>query len=68
MMLNQVPPALTNPAYILLCLVFAILGFQLAYARGSSRSGRSRGNSQRARRDLGLLVDYEPTTAERKEH
>jgi uncharacterized membrane protein YeiH len=33
-MLGQVPGALTNPAYITLCLGFGILGYNLAYAEG----------------------------------
>ena len=33
-LLNTVPGALTNPAYILLCLLFGIIGYQLSYAKG----------------------------------
>src|SRR5207249_4699334 len=33
-MVGQVPAALTNPAYILLCLVFGFVGYHLAYAAG----------------------------------
>lgn len=31
---NQVPSALTNPAYLTLCLGFGVLGFYIAYAKG----------------------------------
>jgi uncharacterized membrane protein YeiH len=31
---NQVPAALTNPAYIVLCVVAGIVGYQLAYSKG----------------------------------
>jgi uncharacterized membrane protein YeiH len=30
----QVPSALTNPAYILLCILFGIIGYRIAYAGG----------------------------------
>jgi uncharacterized membrane protein YeiH len=33
-MLGQIPSALTNPAYIALCLLFGIIGYFLAYTRG----------------------------------
>jgi len=33
-LLNDVPSALTNPAYILLCVLFGIIGYRLAYAKG----------------------------------
>ena len=33
-LLNTVPGALTNPAYIILCLAFGIIGYQLSYAKG----------------------------------
>lgn len=33
-LLNQVPSALTNPAYIVLCVVFGVIGYRLAYAEG----------------------------------
>ena len=33
-MLGQVPGALTNPAYITLCVAFGIVGYKLAYAEG----------------------------------
>jgi uncharacterized membrane protein YeiH len=33
-LLNQVPSAFTNPAYIVLCLAFGIIGYRLAYAKG----------------------------------
>ena len=33
-MLGQVPSALTNPAYVALCLLFGVIGYFLAYARG----------------------------------
>ena len=33
-LLNTVPGALTNPAYILLCFLFGIIGYQLAYSKG----------------------------------
>jgi uncharacterized membrane protein YeiH len=33
-MVGEVPAALTNPAYILLCLVFGFIGYHLAYAKG----------------------------------
>ena len=33
-LLNKVPSALTNPAYITLCLLFGIVGYRLAYAKG----------------------------------
>ena len=32
--LGDVPGALTNPAYISLCLLFGIIGYNLAYAEG----------------------------------
>jgi uncharacterized membrane protein YeiH len=31
---NEVPAALTNPAYIVLCVLFGVVGYQLAYAKG----------------------------------
>ena len=31
---NKVPSALTNPAYITLCLAFGVLGYLLAYGKG----------------------------------
>ena len=33
-LLNDLPSAFTNPAYILLCLGFGIVGYRLAYAEG----------------------------------
>jgi len=33
-MLGQVPGALTNPAYVTLCLVFGVIGYHLAFAEG----------------------------------
>jgi uncharacterized membrane protein YeiH len=33
-LLDKVPVALTNPAYILLCLIFGLVGYRIAYARG----------------------------------
>ena len=33
-LLNTVPGALTNPAYIILCLAFGIIGYRLSYAKG----------------------------------
>jgi uncharacterized membrane protein YeiH len=33
-MVGEVPAALTNPAYILLCLAFGVVGYHLSYARG----------------------------------
>ncbi len=33
-MVGEVPAALTNPAYILLCLLFGFIGYHLAYAKG----------------------------------
>jgi uncharacterized membrane protein YeiH len=33
-LLGQVPGALTNPAYVTLCLVFGIIGYNLAYSEG----------------------------------
>lgn len=33
-LVNQIPSALTNPAYILLCLVAGIVGYKLAFAKG----------------------------------
>jgi uncharacterized membrane protein YeiH len=33
-LINKVPAALTNPAYICLCLLFGIVGYLLAYDRG----------------------------------
>ena len=38
-LLGQVPSALTNPAYITLCLAFGVVGYLLAYTRECS-SGR----------------------------
>jgi uncharacterized membrane protein YeiH len=32
--LNKIPSAFTNPAYILLCIVFGIVGYLLAYGNG----------------------------------
>jgi uncharacterized membrane protein YeiH len=32
--LNKIPGAITNPAYITLCIAFGILGYRLAYAEG----------------------------------
>jgi uncharacterized membrane protein YeiH len=34
LLLNKVPSALTNPAYITLCLAFGVLGYLLAYGKG----------------------------------
>jgi uncharacterized membrane protein YeiH len=31
---NQVPSAFTNPAYIVLCVVAGLVGYQIAYAKG----------------------------------
>jgi uncharacterized membrane protein YeiH len=33
-LLNDVPSALTNPAYLVLCVLFGIIGYRLAYAKG----------------------------------
>lgn len=33
-LLGDVPSALTNPAYITLALLFGVIGYQLAYAKG----------------------------------
>jgi uncharacterized membrane protein YeiH len=33
-LLGQIPGALTNPAYITLCLGFGVIGYNLAYAEG----------------------------------
>lgn len=33
-MLNQVPSALTNPAYIVLCIAFGWVGYHMAFAKG----------------------------------
>jgi len=33
-LVNQVPAALTNPAYLTFCLVAGIVGYRLAYAKG----------------------------------
>ena len=33
-LLNDLPGALTNPAYIVLCILFGIIGYRLAYAKG----------------------------------
>jgi uncharacterized membrane protein YeiH len=33
-LLNKVPAALTNPAYITVCLVFGMVGYLLAYGKG----------------------------------
>jgi uncharacterized membrane protein YeiH len=33
-LLNKVPGALTNPAYITLCLAFGVIGYQVAFAKG----------------------------------
>ena len=33
-LVNQVPGALTNPAYITLCLIFGAIGYSLAFAKG----------------------------------
>lgn len=33
-LLNDIPSALTDPAYIILCLVFGTVGYFLAYAKG----------------------------------
>lgn len=33
-LVNEVPAAFTNPAYIVLCLVFGVLGYRVAYAKG----------------------------------
>jgi uncharacterized membrane protein YeiH len=33
-LINQVPGALTNPAYIIVCLVAGIIGYSLAYNKG----------------------------------
>ena len=38
-LLGQVPSALTNPAYITLCLAFGVLGYLLAYAEGHALPG-----------------------------
>ena len=32
--LNKIPSAFTNPAYLTLCLVFGVIGYLLAYERG----------------------------------
>jgi hypothetical protein len=34
LLLNTVPAALTNPAYIVLCLLLGIIGYRRAYAKG----------------------------------
>lgn len=33
-LVNQVPGALTNPAYITLCLIAGVIGYRLAYGGG----------------------------------
>ena len=33
-LVNQIPGALTNPAYITLCLIAGVIGYRLAYAKG----------------------------------
>ena len=33
-LLNKIPGALTNPAYITVCLIAGIIGYQLAFAKG----------------------------------
>jgi hypothetical protein len=33
-LLNKVPAALTNPAYILLCLAAGIIGYRIAFSEG----------------------------------
>ena len=33
-LINQVPAALTNPAYLTVCLAAALIGYRLAYAKG----------------------------------
>ena len=33
-LVNDVPGALTNPAYILLCLIFGVVGYSVSYASG----------------------------------
>lgn len=34
MLVGEVPGALTNPAYITLCLIAGVIGYQLAYTKG----------------------------------
>jgi uncharacterized membrane protein YeiH len=33
-LINQAPSALTNPAYITLCLAAGVVGYRIAYGRG----------------------------------
>ena len=33
-LVSEVPSALTNPAYLFLCVIFGIVGYNLAYAKG----------------------------------
>ena len=33
-LINQIPAAITNPAYILLCLAAGVIGYRVAYAEG----------------------------------
>ena len=33
-LVNEVPSAITNPAYLILCVIFGIVGYNLAYAKG----------------------------------
>jgi uncharacterized membrane protein YeiH len=33
-LVSEVPSALTNPAYLVLCIIFGIVGYNLAYAKG----------------------------------
>jgi uncharacterized membrane protein YeiH len=33
-LVSEVPSALTNPAYLVLCVIFGIVGYNLAYAEG----------------------------------
>ena len=33
-LLNKIPGALTNPAYVTVCLIAGIIGYQLAFAKG----------------------------------
>jgi uncharacterized membrane protein YeiH len=33
-LVNEVPSAITNPAYLFLCIIFGIVGYNLAYAKG----------------------------------
>lgn len=34
MIINELPSAFTNPAYLSLCLAFGVVGYRLAYDKG----------------------------------